>query len=154
VKRLHLLAFAVCAIVVVLALVTLHYIDHARPDSQDKDAMRTSGALEGRNSSEDVQKRMRLAHLQDLRHDVDEEELLRLMDASDRATAWVDEHDIDSIQEHVHDRMREFDIPKKDIEEYYNANRDLFGNRGLEESAYTIENILKIQNMKQEFQEL
>ncbi len=88
---------------------------------------------------------MRLAHLQNLRHDADDEELLRLMDTSDRATAWVDEHNIDSIQEYVHDRMRDLDIPEEDIEEYYSANRDLFGNRSLEESAHTVEKILKIQ---------
>lgn len=92
--------------------------------------------------------------MQDLRHDVDEEELIRLMDESDRATAWVDEHDIDSMQEYVHDRMREFDIPEKEIEAYYSDNRELFGNRNLEESTYAVERILKIQSMKQELQEL
>jgi len=153
-KRLHLLALSFSAVAIVLAFVTLHYIDHARQESTDKGAMRTPGTLGRHSSPEDVQKRMRLAHLQDLRHDVDEEELLRLVDASDRATAWVNEHDIDSMQEFVHDRMREIDIPEEDIEEYYNVNREVFGNRSLEESAYTIENILKIQSVKQEFQEL
>jgi hypothetical protein len=105
-------------------------------------------------SAEDASRRMRLAHLQNLRHDAGDEELLRLMNTSDRATTWMDEHDIDSMQEYVHDRMREIDIPEEDIEEYYNANRELFGNRSLEESAYTIEKILKFQSVKQEFQVL
>ncbi len=92
--------------------------------------------------------------MQDLRHDAGEEELLRLMDTSDRATSWGDEQDIDSMQEYIHDRMREFDISHKDIEDYYSVNRELFGNRSLEESTYAIEKILRIQRMKQEFMEL
>jgi hypothetical protein len=133
-----------------------HNVDNRQGTSSSptSDSEPASARSAEQDSAKDVRKRMRLAHMQDLRHDVDEEELIRLMDESDRATAWVDEHDIDSMQEYVHDRMREFDIPEKEIEAYYSDNRELFGNRNLEESTYAVERILKIQSMKQELQEL
>ncbi len=153
-KRLRYVAVAACIVAVILIAITV--LDDRRSASISPTGGSESASVrsEEQDSAKDVRKRMRLAHLQNLRHDAGDDELLRLMEASDRATAWVDEHDIDSMQEYVHDRMRELDIPDEDIEEYYNANIELFGNRTLEESTYTIERILKIQSVKQEFQEL
>lgn len=148
------ITLAVCFVTVASIIVTWHTVRRDTSNPPTGDSTPTLVPSNEHVSAEDASRRMRLAHLQNLRHDADDEELLRLMDTSDRATAWVDEHNIDSIQEYVHDRMRDLDIPEEDIEEYYSANRDLFGNRSLEESAYTVEKILKIQSIKREFQEL
>ena len=70
------------------------------------------------------------------------------------AKEWVEQHEISSMQEYIHDRMREFDITEHEIEFYYNTNVELFGGRSLEESSHYIDRILRIQRMKHEFLEM